>query len=79
MKDTKFLKAYCSKSNQYYGLEIKKFGGEWKIVNMSPMDDAEARAVASENIKQAKWVTNDNLLACSKCKTRTLGSSRSQS
>ena len=76
MKDTKFLKAYCSKSNQYYGLEIKKFGTEWKIVNMSPMDDAEARAVASENIKQAKWVTNDNLRPCSKCKTRTLGGCR---
>lgn len=73
MKDTKFLKAYCSKSRQYYGLEIKKIGREWKIVNMSPMDDAEARAVASENIKQAKWVTNDNLLPCSRCKTRTLG------
>ena len=34
MAESKFLKAYCSKTGRYYGLEIKKFGSKWKVVNM---------------------------------------------
>ena len=74
MKDTKFLKAYCSKSNQYYGLEIKLFGRRWEVVNMSPIPDEEARAIASENIRQAHFDAHENLLPCSKCGTRTMSS-----
>ena len=30
MTESKFLKARCKKTNQYFGLEIKKFGATWK-------------------------------------------------
>lgn len=32
MAESKFLKAYCEKADQYFGLEIKKFGSSWKAV-----------------------------------------------
>lgn len=72
MENTKFLKAYCSKSKQYYGLEIKQFGSEWKVVNMDLLPDDKARVVASENIRQPKFVTHENLLPCTGCGDRVV-------
>ena len=70
MENTKFLKAYCKKSNQYYGLEIKQYGDAWEVVNMDVLPDDKARAVASDNIRQGRFVTHANLLPCLKCGTR---------
>ena len=63
MKDTKFMKAYCRKTGQYFGLEVKRFGPPWKVVNMIRLSDAEARVISSE-VEQSGIETNDNLIAC---------------
>lgn len=72
MAENKFLKAYCRKTGQYFGLEIKKFGLKWKVVNMIPLSADEAKLISSE-IEQSSFETNDNLLACSKCRSREVG------
>lgn len=72
MAESKFLKARCKKTGIFYGLEIKKFGSAWKVVNMIRLSDAEAKVISSE-IEQPKFETNENLLACSKCGTRRVG------
>ena len=71
MKDTKILKAYCDKTKQYFGIEVKKIGGEWKAVDFINMSADEASVVASE-LKQDRFQTSDNLLPCKKCGKRTI-------
>lgn len=70
MENTKFLKAYCKRSKQYYSLEIMQYGESYEVVNMDLLSDTDARAVASDNIRQEKFFTHDNLLPCSKCGSR---------
>lgn len=72
MPESKFIKAHCSKTDQYFGLEIKQFGGIWKVVNMIKLSDDEARIISSE-IKQDIYQTNSNLIACFKCGNRKVG------
>ena len=72
MTDTKLLKAHCHKTNQYFGLEIKKYGTTWKVVNMVKLSEDEAKVVYSE-VKQAIFETNANLIPCAKCGNRTIG------
>ena len=72
MAESKFLKAYCEKTNQYFGLEIKKFGSLWKVVNMIQLSNDEAKIISSE-IEQSYFETNANLIACSKCGNRKVG------
>ena len=48
MTDTKLLKAYCCKTDQYFGLELKKYGATWKVVNMISLSEKEAGVVCSE-------------------------------
>ncbi|MGN0765968.1 MAG: TerD family protein [Christensenellales bacterium] len=69
MGKSNFLKAYCDKTNKYYGLEIQKRGSSWKVVNFISLSDEEAAVMTSE-IKQDIFYTYDNLLACSKCGNR---------
>lgn len=69
MKDTKFIKGYCKKTKQNFGLEIKKFGGVWKVVNFINITTEESAVITSE-IKQASFATNDNLQPCKKCGKR---------
>lgn len=66
MKDTKFIKGICKKTKQHFGLEIKKFGEDWKVVNFICISPEEASVITSE-IKQARFLTNNNLQACAKC------------
>lgn len=75
MAETKFLKAFCSKTRRYYGLEVRKYGTKWKVINMIDLSDEEARLITSE-IKESALETNDNLLACTKCKSRKVGGCR---
>lgn len=72
MSESKFLKAKCAKTNQYFGLEMKQFGSTWKVVNMIKLSDDEAKVISSE-IKQSSFETNANLIPCSKCGKRQVG------
>lgn len=72
MAESKFLKACCSKTGRYFGLEVKQYGGEWKVVNMIDLSDEEARLMTS-SVKQPSFVTNTNLLPCSSCHGRKVG------
>ena len=72
MQDTKFIKAKCEKTGKRFGLEIKKFGLEWKVVNFINLTEAEAAVITSE-VKQRKFVTNANLQPCKKCGKRIVG------
>lgn len=72
MAESKFLKAYCEKTNQYFGLEIKKFGSVWKVVNMIQLSNDEAKIISSE-IEQNSFETNTNLISCLRCGNRKVG------
>ena len=72
MAESKFLKAYCDKTNQYFGLEIKKFGSTWKVVNMIQLSTEDARLISSE-IEQSSFETNSNLIPCHSCGNRRVG------
>jgi len=72
MGDSKFLKAHCKKTDCYYGLEVKQYGSEWKVVNMIPLSADEARLSSSE-VEQSSFETNDNLIPCAKCGKRKVG------
>ena len=49
MAESKFLKAKCRKTGLYFGLDVKKFGSVWKVVNMIRLTDEER-----ENLLRAK-------------------------
>ncbi len=72
MAESKFLKAYCDKTNQYFGLEIKKFGLSWKVVNMIQLSHEDAKLISSE-IEQSSFETNSNLIPCHSCGNRRVG------
>ncbi len=72
MKGTKIIKAYCDVSKQYYSLEIKQYGSEWKVVDFTHLTEEEAQLIYSE-IRQPKFDTAENLLPCQKCGSRTVG------
>ena len=72
MKDTTFVKAYCSKINRYFALEVKQYGSTWKVVDMTLPKDDEAAVLTSE-VKQDYFETNTNLIACPKCGSRKVG------
>ncbi len=75
MSDSKILKARCAKTGLYFGLELKKTGAEWKVVNFVPVTSEEA-AVLSSEIRQREFYTNENLLACGGCGSRKVGGCR---
>lgn len=72
MAEKKFLKAYCEKSKQYYGIELEMRDGEWKAVNMVFLSNHESSLVSS-NIRQDEFVTNTNLVSCRECGNRKIG------
>lgn len=72
MENTKFLKAVCKKSRKHFGLEIKQFGGVWKVVNFIPLNEEETSLMTSE-VRQASFFTNENLRACDRCGKRVVG------
>ena len=71
MKNTKFIKAYCKNTKQHFGLEIKQFGGVWKVVNFINITEEEASVISSE-VKQSLFMTDDNLQPCKKCGKRVV-------
>lgn len=72
MANTKFVKAYCAKTNQYFGMEVERIGLTWKVVNMIPVPAEDAKLMSSE-VKQDSFTTNANLIACTKCGNRKVG------
>ncbi len=72
MENTKFVKAVCTKTKKYFGLEIKQYGSVWRVVNFIPLSPEEANLMTSE-VHQASFSTNENLLACDRCGKRLVG------
>ena len=72
MSESKILKGRCKKTGAQFGMELKEYGGEWKVVNMIKMADAEADSILSE-VRQTKFVTHTNLIPCQKCGSRVVG------
>ena len=71
MEDTKFVKARCKKTGKFFALEVKKFGLNWRVVNVDELSADKARLIVSE-VKQGKFNANDNLLPCSVCGSRRM-------
>ena len=72
MEKSKFVKARCKKTGRWYGLEVRKIGREYKVINMTDLSDREA-AILSSEVEQPSFATNENLLACSVCGNRKVG------
>ena len=72
MSESKMLKAKCTKTGRYYGLELKQFGSTWKVVNMVDLNREEAGIVMSE-VRQPSFETHTSLLACTRCGSRRVG------
>ena len=72
MAETKFIKARCDRTGKYYGLEVKKIGTVWKVVNMIGLSTDEARVITSE-ISQPSFETHTTLVPCKVCRSRKVG------
>lgn len=66
MSESKMLKAKCKKTGRAYGLEIKRIGSTWKVVNMVDLSCEEAGIIMTE-VRQPFFETNESLLPCTKC------------
>ena len=71
MNDTKIIKTICAKTGKYFALEVKQFGGEYRVVNMVELSGDEADHIASE-IRVKALKSAENLLPCSRCGSRTV-------
>lgn len=67
--DTKIIKGRCKKTGQYYGLETKKFGSSYEVINMVLLSEEEKDIIQTE-IREPNLRTHSNLLACKKCGNR---------
>lgn len=72
MDGNQFIKAYCSKSKQYFALEAKQVGGVWKVINMMHLEKGKERLLAT-TVKQSSFETHETLLPCTKCGSRKVG------
>ena len=72
MSESKMLKARCAKTGRFYGLELRKIGFDWKVVNMIDLSKEESDIIMSE-VRQPFFETNNNLLACARCGSRRIG------
>lgn len=69
MAESKMLKAKCKRTGRLYGLELKKIGADWKVVNMIDLSAEEYGVIMSE-VRQPVFETNSNLISCTKCGNR---------
>ncbi len=72
MSENKIVKAYCSKTDRYFVLELKRALLGWKVTNFVPVSKEEGRMITSE-VSQSSFKTADNLQACPKCGNRKIG------
>lgn len=75
MDETKIVKARCKKTKLYYGLTVKKIQDVWKVVDVIPLT-AEQGSLLTSEVKQPRFETNGNLLACYRCGSRVVGGCR---
>ena len=66
------LKGYCAKTGQHFGIEVKKFGLSWRAVDFIHISEEEAAVMTSE-VKPSRLESNQNLLPCRKCGSRSVG------
>ena len=69
---TKFVKGYCDKAKQYFALEMKQVGSQWKVANMTHLAADAARIVSTE-LDRGTFVTDESLIPCRHCGNRTVG------
>lgn len=70
--ESKFVKAYCTQTGEYFALEVKKVGSKWKVFNFTQLPESDAKITASE-VEQPSFETNDNLIPCPDCGNRKVG------
>lgn len=70
--ETKFIKAFCNKTKQYYSLEVASIDGEYKVVNMTLLSPKDAKITASE-LRVDNLKTHTTLIPCSGCGSRVVG------
>lgn len=63
MEEISFLKTYCPKTNRYWGVRLRKQGGEWIATDFYPMSEAEAKLVASKE-NQPRFKVNPTMTPC---------------
>ena len=69
---TKFVKGYCAKAKQYFALEMKQVGSQWKVANMTHLDKVAADLVSTE-LPKGVYVTAESLIPCRVCGNRKVG------
>ena len=69
--ETKILKGKCKKTGQYFGLECKKFGSKYEVINAVHLSEEERNIIQSE-IRENNLSTHSNLLPCDKCGNRKI-------
>ena len=67
-----FLKGYCSKTKQFFHVQLEKIGEKYVATNMVLLTDNEAKKLTTP-IKQDSFYTSQNLIACRKCGGRLIG------
>ncbi len=63
MDEISFLKTYCPKANRYWGVRLRKQGGEWIATDFYPMTPEEAKVVASQ-VEQPRFNVNPTMTPC---------------
>ena len=63
MDEISFLKTYCPKANRYWGVRLRKKGGEWIATDFYPMTPEEAKVVASQ-VDQSRFNVNPTMTPC---------------
>ena len=72
LKDTKFVKAKCSKTGISFAIEIKKFGSTWKAVDFVRLTEEQARKMESQ-VTVSEIVSAESILDCDVCRNRKIG------
>ncbi len=72
VKDTKFVKARCQKTNEAFGIEVKKFGSKWKAVDFVKLT-REQDAKLESQVDVDRLEAADSIQACSGCGSRKIG------
>lgn len=74
MEGSKVVKAICPKTGKRFSLEVVNKGGEYKVVDFTPLSKEQAERFASE-VRQDRFVTADSLIPCRFDGIRVVGSS----
>lgn len=72
LKDTKFVKAKCSKTGISFAIEIKKFGSTWKAVDFVRLTEEHAKKMESQ-VTVSEIVSAESILDCDVCGNRKIG------